>query len=83
MKFAAAVLLGLVSQSEAIKFRPDPVQSPWAAKSSPAKLSKISNGYGPHAVVHDYSVTVDNQYVRHVPEIYSEEKDDRLMNSLI
>lgn len=48
MKFAVAVLLGFVSQTEAIKFRPDPAQSPWAAKTKAAPVTKISGGFGPH-----------------------------------
>lgn len=48
MKFAVAVLLGFVSQTEAIKFRPDPAQSPWAAKTKDAPVTKISGGFGPH-----------------------------------
>jgi len=48
MKFAVAVLLGFVSQTEAIKFRPDPVQSPWAAAQVAAPVTKISGGFGPH-----------------------------------
>jgi hypothetical protein len=76
MKFAVAVLLGFVSKTEAIKFRPDPVQSPWAAKSSPSPSTKISGGFGPH-------MAGNADYTRTVPALYQEEKDDRLMNSLI
>ena len=76
MKFATAALLGFVSQTQAIKFRPDPVQSPWSVTAPAAAPTKITGGFGPHIMGHA-------TYQRTVPEIYSEEKDDRLMNSLI
>jgi len=75
MKFAVAVLLGFASVSQGIKFRPDPVQSPWAAKKDDPKVTKITDGFSAHK---DYE-----GYERQVPAIYSEESDDRLMHSLI
>ena len=72
MKFAVAVLLGFVSQTEAIQFRPNAVQSPWSV-AAPAKPAKV---FGPNGGFMD-------GYVRALPTMYSEESDDRLMNSLI
>jgi len=48
MKFATAALLGFVSQTQAIKFRPDPVQSPWSVTTPAAPATKITGGFGPH-----------------------------------
>jgi hypothetical protein len=75
MKFAVAVLLGFASVSQAIKFRPDPVQSPWSVKAEEPKKTKITDGFNAWK---DY----DN-YERTVPAIYGAEGDDRLMHSLI
>ena len=75
MKFAVAVLLGFASVSQAIKFRPDPTQSPWAAKKEDPKVTKITDGFSAHK---DYE-----GYERVVPAIYDTEADDRLMHSLI
>lgn len=75
MRFAIAVLLGFVSVSEAIKFRPNPVQSPWAAKPKEPEKTKITDGFSAHK---DYE-----GYERVVPAIYDTEADDRLMHSLI
>lgn len=75
MKFAVAVLLGFASVSQAIKFRPDPTQSPWAAKTEEVKVNKITDGFSAHK---DYE-----GYERVVPAIYDTEADDRLMHSLI
>lgn len=54
------------------KFRPDPIKSPWAAevKDAPLQPFRLSD----HASVF---------YDRAVPDPFTEEKDDRLMNSLI
>jgi hypothetical protein len=75
MKFAIAVLLGFASVSEAIKFRPNPVQSPWAAKPKEPEVTKITDGFNAHK---DYF-----GYERVVPAMYDTEADDRLMHSLI
>ena len=75
MRFAVAVLLGFVSVSEAIKFRPNPVQSPWAAKPEEEKKTKISDGFSAHKEYFGYERTV--------PAMYDTEADDRLMHSLI
>ena len=77
MKFATAVLLGFVSQTEAIKFRPNPVQSPWAATPAPAAPTKIDGGFKSWMVGHK------PDYERITPDVYGTEADDRLMNSLI
>jgi hypothetical protein len=75
MKFAVAVLLGFASVSQAIKFRPDPVQSPWSVKAEEKKTTKITDGF---------SAFVEYEgYERTVPAIYDTEGDDRLMHSLI
>lgn len=60
------------------EFRPNPVQSPWAAKPSAAPASTAISG----AFKHDDSKRVLD-YERVVPERFSAESDDRLMNSLI
>jgi len=75
MRFAIAVLLGFASVTEAIKFRPNPHQSPWAAKAKDEPKTKISDGFSAHK---DYF-----GYERTVPAIYDTEADDRLMHSLI
>ena len=72
MKFAVAVLLGSV---QAIKFRPNPVQSPWAAKPVAPEVTKISGGFS--------AFKWYDGYERKVPAIYDTEDDDRLMHSLI
>jgi hypothetical protein len=64
MKFAVAVLLGFASQTEAITFRPNPVQSPWAAPAAPAPKTKISGGFHPMNGFQD-------GYVRTVPAMYA------------
>lgn len=64
--------------SIAQEFRPNPVQSPWSAKASAAPASTpITNAFK-----HDDSKRVLD-YEREVPEHFSAESDDRLMNSLI
>ena len=75
MKFAVAVLLGFASISQAIKFRPDPVQSPWSVTKEDPKVTKITDGFNVHK---EYA-----GYERTVPAIYDAEGDDRLMHSLI
>ena len=75
MKFAVAVLLGFVSVSQSIKYRPDPIQSPWSVKEEKKNITKITDGF---SAFKDYE-----GYERTVPAIYEAEGDDRLMNSLI
>jgi len=54
-------------------YRPNPAQSPWAAKTKPGKTTPITDAFKLGVAYYD----------RAVPDKYSEESDDRLMNSLI
>ena len=76
-QFVIAALLGFISQSDAVQmnseYRPNPAQSPWAAKSKPGAKNAITGGF----------VTNAPYYDRVVPFNYTAESDDRLMNSLI
>ena len=76
-QFALAALIGSISavQLES-QYRPDPVQSPWAAKSKPGDTTAITGAYFAHDQHH-------SDYERNVPAMYTAESDDRLMNSLI
>ena len=79
MKSTAIVaLLGCASAiSTNMEFRPNPTQSPWAAKAAkPAPWTNATGAFKPFDKMSAY-------YERTVPGIYSAEADDRLMNSLI
>lgn len=54
------------------KFRPNPIQSPWAAPPEDPKFPMFS--------LFDHA---SSYYDRVVPDQFTKEKDDRLMNSLI
>jgi len=54
------------------KFRPNPIQSPWAGQPAEPKFPMF--GLEDHNSIF---------YTRTVPEQFTLEKDDRLMNSLI
>jgi hypothetical protein len=54
------------------KFRPNPIQSPWAAEPEEPKF--------PMFRLEDHA---SSYYDRVVPDQFTKEKDDRLMNSLI
>jgi hypothetical protein len=76
-QFVIAALLGFtlaVQLSE--EYRPNPLQSPWAAKSKPGPTNAITGAYQPKDKFAAY-------YTRVVPERFTKESDDRLMNSLI
>lgn len=79
MKSTAIVaLLGCASAIQInSEFRPNPTQSPWAAK--PAKPATWTNATAAFKPFDKFSA----YYEREVPSIYSAEADDRLMNSLI
>ena len=62
----------------ASEFRPNPVQSPWAAKPAPPSPATAITGAYPHDASKDVL-----GYERVVPEHFSTEADDRLMHSLI
>ena len=57
-------------------FRPNAVQSPWSAKPAPAAKTEVSGAFTFDDHGADY-------YSRSVPDRFSGEGDDRLMNSLI
>lgn len=60
-----------------LRFRPDPAQSPWAAKPAPGDKNDITGGFTVADIGSDY-------YSRTVPALYgSTEKDDLLMRSAI
>lgn len=81
-QFVIAALLGLIAQNEVAalhiseEYRPNPTQSPWAAKSKPGPTNAITGAYKPYDKFSAY-------YDRVVPERFTQEKDDRLMNSII
>ena len=79
MKSTAIVaLLGCASAiSINSEYRPNPTQSPWSAKSAkPAPVTAVTGAFQYHDKFH-------TDYERTVPEKYTAEKDDRLMNSII
>jgi hypothetical protein len=71
--FTVAALLGLVSvEAVQLRFRPDPAKSPWADPKEPAKPADFR--------LEDHASAY---YTRVVPNNFTQEGDDRLMNSLI
>jgi len=73
VSFAIAALIGLVEvHAVRINYRPDPAKSPWADPKEPAPL--------PDFRLADHGSAY---YTRVVPDMYTKEGDDRLMNSLI
>ena len=66
----------LVGVNNELNFRPNPVQSPWAAKPKDPDTNDITGGY----TAHDHGSAY---YTREVPDRFSGEEDDRLMWSLI
>lgn len=72
--------MGKPPQNQNIMYRPDPRRQPFAFK--PAKVtpwderSKIENAF----TVESH---LSEDYVREVPKIFAEDKDDLLMRSLI
>jgi hypothetical protein len=76
-QFAIAALLGVTSAVQlSSEYRPNPAQSPWAATTKPGTTNAITGAYQPK----DKFVTL---YERVMPSQFTEESDDRLMNSLI
>lgn len=66
-------------ETKSSTFRPNAVQSPWAAKPAEAATTKITGGFTtPNKGAH-----VPDEYTREMPARFSDESDDRLMNSLI
>ena len=60
-----------------LKYRPDPTQSPWAAKPAPGDKNDITGGFTVADIGSDY-------YSRTVPDLYgSSSRDDLLMRSAI
>lgn len=72
---AIAALLGCASAIQInSEFRPNPTQSPWAAKpTKPSKWTNITAGFQ----------TWTPYYDRQVPAQWTAETDDRLMNSIV
>ena len=64
---------------ETKQFRPNAVQSPWAAKPADAATNKITGAF----TVPNNGAHVPEEYVREMPNRFSAESDDLLMNSLI
>lgn len=94
MKFniAIAALLGVISvqgvslnkhhhhSHENVQIRPNPVQQPWSAKPpKPEDMPTVTKVTDAFTKEEDGSA----YYKREVPAMYTEEKDDRLMWSLI
>lgn len=77
-QFAIAALLSFTSAVKVTEeYRPNPVQSPWAAKAKPGPpATAITGAYNPKDKFASF-------YTRTVPERFTKESDDRLMNSLI
>jgi hypothetical protein len=75
---AIACLLGCASAIQInSEYRPNVTQSPWAAKAEkPAAKTSISGAFQSHE-------KFTSDYERTVPAKYTQESDDRLMNSLI
>ena len=58
-----------------VAYRPDPVKSPWAAEAPKATW--------PMFTVYDNEMPIQSGYSRVMPEQFTTESDDRLMNSII
>ena len=72
---AIAALIGCTSAIQIdSEYRPNPTQSPWAAKpAAPSKWNHITGGFMAWTPFYD----------REVPAKYTAETDDRLMNSIV
>ena len=58
-----------------VAYRPDPVKSPWAAEAPKATW--------PMFTTYDNEMPIQSGYSRVMPDQFTQESDDRLMNSII
>jgi len=66
-------------ETKSSTYRPNAIQSPWAATPAPGATDKITGAFK----VPDNGAHIPTEYSREMPERFSAESDDLLMNSLI